>query len=124
MKYEFITIEDMALTRADCIQACLDNAPVFIEHFHKIFMSPKDINVNHWCDEMYAKYKKVSELVLKNKNKRISDTQLEDWFFTKGSSVEVLFPDNINEQKTYVKYYKELLRCKDVKNAFVNIGLI
>ncbi len=122
-KYTFVKSNDLSIARAETIDYCINMAKHFLEHFHKIFMSPNDQNVNHWISEMSNWYKDVSSLVLSYNKKLISNKELENWFFTKGSLPKYLFT-NEEEAKCYTQFYKELLRIKDVKQSLINICLI
>ena len=51
--------------------------------------------------------------------RRISRTQLIDWFFTYGSSVEILFDDE--DQERYEEFIFELLRNNNVEESFKEI---
>lgn len=119
----YIVLREMAMERHDVIDRCISLGKRFVEHFKEIYSEPSSQVVSHWCDEMNAWYHDVSNLVLKPKSKQITIDQLVDWFFTTGSSLEILFTDS-TESDYYNELIKDLLKTDDVKISLVNIGLI
>ena len=76
---------------------------------------------SHHCIEMDAWWNKVKSIVLKPTKKKISKSQLKDWFFEVGSSVEYII------QEEYQETYNELIFALlndysiSVKDVLVNI---
>lgn len=100
--YEFAT------DRMDVIGRCQSLGKQFAEHFHKIYTQHKAY-FKHHCIEMQSWYDSVKVFRFKSNKKRISKTQLYDWFFTACQIVEDLFED-VSEQKTYEAFVQELLK--------------
>ena len=112
----------MTYERKDAILKCDELGNNFIEHFHKIMSEGKDLtDFIHHCIEMDAWWNKVKNIVLKPTKKKISKSQLKDWFFEAGSSVEYII------QEEYQETYNELIFALlndysiSVKDVLVNI---
>lgn len=75
----------------------------------------------HHCTEMGAWWDKVKNIVLKSTKKKISKSQLKDWFFEVGSSVEYIIQEEY--QETYNELIFALLNdySMSVKDILVNI---
>lgn len=101
-----IRLTEMAYERSDAIDECSRLGNQFILHFKKLFTD--NTSFHHHCTEMQSYYDKVYKIVLKYNKKKISNNQLIDWFFTVGSSTELLF-DNDNEEDIYNMLMVELL---------------
>lgn len=110
-------IDEMAYERADAIDKCDRLGKQFIDHFHKVYAGGvSDNDFQHHCQEMQAWYDDVKDIILRYNKKRLSNDQLVNWFFTKGSSVEVLFKDD-SEGDTYDELMIELLSYKRSKKV-------
>jgi len=82
-------LKEMAIERADAIEICLSLGKKFIEHFHKLYAEGKNSpDFNHHCAEMQAWYDKCRILTLKNTKRMISSSNLIDWFFEAGGSID------------------------------------
>lgn len=114
-------VDEMALKRADAIELCMSLGSKFIEHFHKIYVGGlQDIDFNHHCHEMQAWYDKASSIVIKATKKSISNSELNDWFFTVGSSVDSLLNDS-DEIDKYEIFMKKLDRGDSIKELLTDI---
>lgn len=101
---KFSLLNEMAYERKDAILKCDESGDNFIEHFHKIMSEGKDSdNFVHHCTKMNAWWNKVKNIVLKSTKKKISKSQLKDWFFEAGSSIEYII------QEEYQEVYNELV---------------
>ena len=114
-------LKEMAIERADAIEICLSLGKQFIEHFHKLFTEGKSApNFNHHCTEMQAWYDKCRVLTLKNTKRIISSSNLIDWFFEAGGSID---ENNgfasYEESDAYEELMLALLANKDSKVRFV-----
>lgn len=116
-------LNEMAYERSDAIEHCSTLAKKFVEHFEKIYDESNDEPKNHWANEMQSWLDDVRGIVLKGKNKRISFSQLVDWFFTRGSSVELMFEDE-GKQDKYDEFLSVIGKDYDVKRALREIGLM
>lgn len=100
---------EMAYERRDAIDRCASLGEKFIEHFHKVYsLGVEDRDFEHHCQEMQSWYDSVKDIVLKSSNRKLSNNQLIDWFFTKGSSTEYLFKDEV-EVDEYNEFIVNLL---------------
>ena len=100
-------LKEMAYTRSDAIDRCASLGSKFIEHFIKC-QTEKDLGtIGHHLSEMDAWWESVKSIRLKPSTKPLSPTQLVDWFFTAGSSVEDMLPDKLQDE--YEKYIVILL---------------
>ena len=89
---KFNTLNEMAYDRSYVIDKCYSLGMQFIKHFKKVYsLGINDKDFKHHCQEMQSWYDTVKNMVLRYNNKRISNDQLINWFFTAGSSTEVLF---------------------------------
>ena len=94
---------EMAFSRSDIIEVCLNLGTRFAEHFDKIYKQGKSCFTHH-CIEMTAWLNKINKLVMKTTNKKLTKTQKYDWFFTAGSIPEYLFsdPNEVNAYKVFI----------------------
>lgn len=113
---------EMAYERNDAIERCANLGKQFIEHFKKVVDGGvNDDDFGHHCNEMQVWYNDVKNIVLKYNKKKITNSQLIDWFFTIGSSVEYILDDK------YVDFYEDfiiiLLNNGSVASSFYEMGL-
>lgn len=121
--YRIRKINDMALARVDAIDRCYSLGKKFIEHFHKIYKSPDDINVNHWAGEMQGWLNSVKDIRLKmDKNRSILDGELRDWFYTAGSTPESIVSMDSEEQIAYDKFVTCCINTGDVRGSLKGVG--
>lgn len=107
-------MDEMALERSKAIDVCISRGNQFIKHFHKLYAGGiDDRDFNHHCHEMQVWYDDVKDIIMKPKNKQISRTQLIDWFFTAGSTIEVKFRNNEDEGDMYEELVLKLLSSTD-----------
>lgn len=119
MKYKMV---DMAMQRNDAIDRCIKLGEKFIEHFHKIYKNPSDINVNHRAGEMQGWLNSVKKIKLKESKDFILNGDLYDWFYTAGSSPDVIVPEmDHNELKIYDKFVMKCLINNNVKNSIKEV---
>lgn len=92
---EYRILHEMAYERSKAIDRCASLGNQFIKHFIKVYAGGiNDRDFEHHCHEMQTWYDEVRDIVLKPKSKQISRTQLIDWFFTAGSTIEVKFKED------------------------------
>lgn len=109
---KFNTINEMAYDRSYVIDTCYSLGMQFIKHFEKVYsLGINDKDFKHHCQEMQTWYDTVKNMVLKSNNKRIDNDQLVNWFFTAGSSIEVLF-GNDEAGNIYDELIAELISNK------------
>ena len=100
------------MVRRDAVSRCIDLGYEFIEHFEKVYEEGTHSDrFKHHCAEMTVKWDNVKNIKMSN-GKNISDSKLVDWFFTGGSVVRTLFPDEA-ERIIYCKLMNDLLKNKD-----------
>ena len=75
-------LNEMAMSRRDAINKCLDLSKPFIEHFHRLFNDTNEDTRNHHLSEMQNWYDQVSKIKLTKTNKYLNEKNLYDWFFT------------------------------------------
>lgn len=112
-------LKEMAIERADAIEICLSLGKKFIEHFHKLYNEGKNSpDFNHHCAEMQAWYDKCRILTLKNTKRKnttrmISSSNLLDWFFEAGGSIDESNGfDSYEESSVYEDFMLALLANK------------
>lgn len=110
-------LKEMAIERADAIEICLSLGKKFIEHFHKLYTEGKNSpDFSHHCAEMQAWYDKCRILTLKNTKRMISSSNLIDWFFEAGGSIDENNGFNsYDEASAYEEFMLALLANKDSK---------
>ena len=111
-----VNIEEMAYHRSDAIDRCANLGKQFIEHFNKIMTAGglEDPDFIHHCDaEMATWLNDVRNITLKPKNKRLNSEYLMDWFFTIGSSIDIIIPDEY--ESIYSNFVAKLLADKNKK---------
>lgn len=109
-------IMEMSYSRSDAIDRCASLGKQFVKHFIKV-MDLGDINdpdFIHHCDvEMAAWLNDVKSIRLKSNNKPLNSEYLMDWFFTIGSSIDVIIPEIYED--IYSDFIIILLANKDIK---------
>lgn len=114
-------INEMAFHRSEAIDRCCTLGKKFTKHFEKIYMNRDSESFNHWASEMQAWFNEVHDIVLKHSNKRISTTQLMDWFFTRGSTTELIFHANYDIIDKYEIFITKLLNNLNVKKSLKEV---
>ena len=98
-------ITEMATTRSDAIETCINLSKKFVEHFKKGYAegvtSP---TFHHHCSEMQAWWEDAEKIILKTNNKKVSKTNLMDWFFTMGST-----PEEFLDDETMIDVYNDFI---------------
>ena len=117
-------VNEMAYERADAIDRCASLGKLFIEHFRKICTSNDNDTKKHWAKEMQSWLDDVKDIVLKQNKKQITFSQLIDWFFTKGSSVDVIFKDDETLQDNYNEFLKNVSKDFNVSQALIDSKLL
>lgn len=109
---------EMALSRLDAMDRCINYGERFCEHFNIICSEGKQSeNFKHHCAELQGWFKTVCKIKTKHNGKALSDEDLTDWFFTAGTTME----DVIN--KEYISIYKtfvEALLCNKDSNKLIS----
>lgn len=91
-------INEMATDKSSAIESCRSLGRRFIEHFIKLVdETPTGLNFKHHCNEMQTWYSDAESIILKYNNKKISNTQLSDWFFTCGETTENLMSNKYTD---------------------------
>lgn len=111
---------EMAYTRGHAIELCSNLSNKFSEHFIKIMKSGiESHDFKHHCSEMQAWFDKVSSIRLKPDSKKITKTNIMDWFITDGRVPEDFIPEE------YVDKYEDfcfgLLDGKTVEESISKI---
>lgn len=119
-----MSIKDMAYDRRGAINRCGDLGRQFINHFKKILNDPNQESIINHADEMQTWLDDVTQIVLKYNKRKLTTDQIIDWFFTKGSTVEVLFENDENGKDLYNRFLKSIVNNYSVRNAFKEIGLL
>lgn len=115
---------DMALSRADAMDRCINLGKKFIEHFDKIYKEPKAQVRNHWEGEMQNWLNSVKQIKLKSTNDIILNGDLRDWFFTAGANPQDFMKNPKNEElKIYDNFITNLVNGNKVKTALNNVGI-
>lgn len=124
-------LQEMALSRNEAIDKCIELGKQFTEHFNKLMFEGKNSDdYSHHVAEMQAWLDKVRNIKLKATNKYISNSQLSDWFFTAGQTVEDVIDFQYIDK--YEKFYILILanpnmQLKEILEKFlqnkVNLSL-
>ena len=115
---------DMAYERKDAVSQCFVLGNQFIEHFKKTLEDDrKEASPNHHAKEMQNWLNSVRQIVLKSNNKTLSDDQLLNWFFLRGSNPEVLFAEEIEAREKYKKFLEEIFEDFDVRKSLERAGI-
>lgn len=118
-----LTAYEMAYTHTKAMDLCYSLGKKFAEHFIKICKEGKDSNdFTHHCIEMQSWWDEVKDIRLKESKKKISYSDLNDWFFTLGKDPEDFIPEEYLE--LYSKLYLNLLLNRDtadIKTVLNNI---
>lgn len=117
-------IKDIALSRADAMDRCINLGKKFIERFDKIYTTSDETNKNHWAEEMSGWLKSVRQIKLNNTNDYILDGDLRDWFFTAGANPQDFMKNaSYEELKTYDLFVNKLVNKQDLQTALGSIKL-
>ena len=107
---------EMAYKRAHAINICYDLGKQFSIHFIKICKEGKNSkDFIHHCTEMQGWWDKVNNIKLKENNKIISISNLNDWFFTLGQDPEDFIPEEY--MPVYSRLYLSLLSNRENANV-------
>lgn len=108
-------IAEMAYHRSDAIDRCANLGKQFVEHFIKIMDAGGiiDPDFKHHCSEMTIWLDFVRKITLKPSNKLLNTEYLMDWFFTIGSSIDIIVPEKY--ESIYSIFVAKLLADKDKK---------
>lgn len=111
-------LNEMSIKRNEAFSKCIDLSAPFIEHFSKVYDegvgSP---TFHHHCSEMQSWWNTVNNFVFRHNNKRISQSELIDWFFLGGSDTETLFKGNPTKEDVYNDFMIEMLYHRDTSNV-------
>ena len=84
-----MTINEMAFSKSEAIDKCIELGEKFIQHFHKVYREGKNSDCFiHHCNEMQAWLDKCRRFKLKNTNDYLTPINLIDWFFTAGQCID------------------------------------
>lgn len=119
MKYKII---DMAMSKNEAIDKCMELGEKFIEHFHKIYKNPNDVNVNYWAGEMQGWLNTVRKIKLKITKDYLNDGHLWDWFYTACSDPESVVREITPEEaKVYYRVVEKCLISNNVRNSIKEV---
>ena len=111
-------ITEMATTRSDAIETCINLSKKFVEHFKKGYAegvtSP---TFHHHCSEMQRWWNTVNHFVFRHNNRRISPSELIDWFFLGGSDIDTLFDGDTQKGQVYEEFMMEMMYHRDTSNV-------
>lgn len=114
-------INEMAFSKLDAIDKCIELGHQFIDHFHKVYKEDQtSYNYIHHCNEMQSWLDKCRRFKLKSTNNYLTPMDLIDWFFTAGECVDpdTGFIDN-NEIEFYNKFI--LLLALDRNSKIIDV---
>ena len=104
-----MNLEEMAFSRMEAIDKCLDLGKLFIKHFKKIYELDKtNEEKHHHAMEMQAWLNTVNDIRLKPHNRSLTSFNLSEWFYTAGGDVREYFNNNEFEEYTYDEFVKAL----------------
>lgn len=109
-------IAEMSYNRSDAVSRCAELGEQFVEHFIKVMKAggENDPDFIHHCDiEMQNWYNKVRTITLKPKKKLLNSDALMDWFFTLGSNIDIIIPEEYED--VYSLFVAKLLSDKNKK---------
>ena len=111
---------EMSYTRGHAIELCSNLSKKFAEHFIKIMESGLESpDFKHHCSEMQAWFDKVSSIRLSQIVKKISETNIIDWFITDGRMPEDFIPEQYVNK--YEDFCIDLLSGKTVEESILKI---
>ena len=109
-------LREMSTSRADAIETCMDLSKKFTEHFNKAYSEGiTSTSFHHHCSEMQAWWNKANAIKFKHNNKKLSNVNLIDWFFTGGSTPEDFLSDD-TEIDVYNELIVEILSNRETAN--------
>ena len=111
-----VTTEN-TLKKDEAIDKCLLLGDKFLSLYKELFStSQKELNPK-LIQQMQYYYDFARKIKIEGYKKVISSIALYDWFFLKGSSIDSLFEDEIDEE-IYELFIEKLLDCDNVDEAF------
>lgn len=110
-------LNEMAMSRMDAMDKCIDLGRQFIEHFHKVYAEGKNSkDFVHHCTEMQSWLNYVRSIKLKTTNRYLTPSDLIDWFFTAGECIDADNGfDTYEEIDLYNEFFLALAANKDCK---------
>jgi len=121
---KIIKLNEMAMDKKAAMNRCMNLAKNFVKHFDKIYNDIDSENIKHWAGEMQGWLNDILSIILKYNNKPLSLQQKMDWFFTKGSNSETLFPDNKTEAEVYDDFINLVAFNNDVSQSLKTLELM
>lgn len=116
MLNQIVTSEN-TFNRYEAIDKCLLLGEKFLTLYKELFStSQKELNAK-LIQQMQYYYDFTRKIKIEGYKKVISSITLYDWFFLKGSSLDSLFEDEIDEE-IYELFIEKLLDCDNVEEAF------
>lgn len=105
-------LSEMIMERPDAISKCMKLGNEFIEHFSNIAEDgPYSKNFTYHYKELVLLWNSVKSIRLKDSGKIISNFQLMDWFFSMGTSIELIISSKY--KNVYEEFCIKLLNNKD-----------
>lgn len=107
---------EMAYSRTDAMDRCQSLGKQFLTHFNKIYTDPSNESREHWEMEMDNWWSQVKNIVLKQNNRKLSISNLHDWFFSAGQNpIDFFTSENkFDEEDCYDQLYLNLLQNRDI----------
>lgn len=113
-------INEMAFSKSDAIDKCIELGHQFIDHFHKVYKENQtSYNYIHHCNEMQSWLDECRKILI-DTNHCLIGINLLDWFFTAGECIDsdTGFIDN-NEIEFYNKFI--LLLALDRNSKIIDV---
>lgn len=108
------SINSSAVDKAAAIERCRHLGRRFVKYFINLTRETSlGVSFNYCCKEMQILYDEAESVVLNYTNKKLSNTQLSDWFLTCGEAVEDIITNK------YIDVYEEFIAVilyKRIKN--------
>ena len=116
---EMKIFQELSSKRAKILLRCNELGKQFIIHFHKVYSNPFNQAVNHWCTEMQAWYDKIRKEKYKPDSRLLTNEELEDEFFTSGTTIDSYVDADEYEMQKYEEFYKIILDGHSVREALI-----
>lgn len=115
--------DEIFMKKEDVIEKCNEYGNQFIERFHKAYNSKKDDVISLFINEMSLVLKAIKNISIKETESPIRKIDLLDWFFTCGSSPEVIIPEmSEDEIDAYDSFAVDVANGVPVEEAFKKVA--
>lgn len=113
-----MVINEMSIRRNDAFSKCIDLSSPFLEHFLKVYNEGVESpSFHHHCSEMQRWWNTVNHFIFRHNNRRISPSELIDWFFLGGSDIDTLFDGDTQKGQVYEEFMMEMVYHRDTSNV-------